>query len=408
MYSIGIDIGTTKICAVLRDIDTGEIVKTEHADNGAFIPSEKEWEKVQRVQTIVSRAFDVIGRIPLENVRSIGVTGQMHGIVYIDKNGKAVSDLYTWQDGRGAEYSALLGSPTGYGSVTHFYNKEHGLVPDEAVSFCAIHDYIVMLLTGREKPLTHSSDAASFGCYDIEKNAFTTDDPFYPEITVGRKIAGYYKNIPVSVAIGDNQAGFIGSGCGEDDVLVNVGTGAQVSMMTDLPLKRGNLIETRPLYDDKYILAGISLCGGRSLALLEKFFRDTVYLAGFDGSRSLFETIDRMLEYKEDTTLEFDNRFDGTRADSSIRGSISNISTENFTPADFAAGCVKGMAKELYDLYEKMDFRKTGRIIGSGNGIRKNKALIRYLESYFGMPIVITENSEEAALGAALFGEMCE
>ena len=36
-----------------------------------------------------------------EDIVSIGVTGQMHGIVYVDENGVAVSPLYTWQDGRG-------------------------------------------------------------------------------------------------------------------------------------------------------------------------------------------------------------------------------------------------------------------------------------------------------------------
>ena len=32
---------------------------------------------------------------------SIGLTGQMHGIVYLDREGRCISPLYTWQDGRG-------------------------------------------------------------------------------------------------------------------------------------------------------------------------------------------------------------------------------------------------------------------------------------------------------------------
>ena len=36
-----------------------------------------------------------------EDIAVIGITGQMHGIVYTDCNGMAISPLYTWQDGRG-------------------------------------------------------------------------------------------------------------------------------------------------------------------------------------------------------------------------------------------------------------------------------------------------------------------
>ena len=32
------------------------------------------------------------------DAEQIGLTGQMHGIVYLDRNGKSVSPLYTWQD----------------------------------------------------------------------------------------------------------------------------------------------------------------------------------------------------------------------------------------------------------------------------------------------------------------------
>ena len=35
------------------------------------------------------------------DIERIGVTGQMHGILYLDGEGNAVSPLYTWQDARG-------------------------------------------------------------------------------------------------------------------------------------------------------------------------------------------------------------------------------------------------------------------------------------------------------------------
>ena len=59
-----------------------------------------------------------------ENVCSIGITGQMHGIVYLNASGQAVSPLYTWRDGRGnmpchisrdgKSYAEYLSELTGY------------------------------------------------------------------------------------------------------------------------------------------------------------------------------------------------------------------------------------------------------------------------------------------------------
>ena len=51
--------------------------------------------------------------------------------------------------------------------------------------------------------------------------------------------------------------------------------------------------------------------------------------------------------------------------------------------------------------------RTTGRIatklVGSGNGIRKNKLMQELAEEIFGMPLAIPQYQEEAAYGAALY-----
>ena len=78
----------------------------------------------------------------------------------------------------------------------------------------------------------------------------------------------------VTAAIGDNQAAFLGAvGNREDTGLVNMGTGGQVSMLSRQYFAKDG-IEARPfLGGGTYLLAGASLCGGRSYALLEEFFR---------------------------------------------------------------------------------------------------------------------------------------
>jgi len=207
MKAIGIDIGTTSVCGILIDIDSGKMVDSCTKNSEAFIVTDKEWEKIQSVEKIMSVAMEILNGFMAEDVAVIGVTGQMHGIVYTDKDGNAVSPLYIWQDERGnlpykgITYAKYLNSFSGYGNVTDFYNRENGIRPDEAVSYCTIHDYFVMQLCGLTKPLMHASDAASFGCYDVKENKFNYDCDV--DITADYTIAGAYKGVPVSVAIGD-------------------------------------------------------------------------------------------------------------------------------------------------------------------------------------------------------------
>ena len=61
------------------------------------------------------------------------------------------------------------------------------------------------------------------------------------------------------------------------------------------------------------------------------------------------------------------------------------------------------MANELYRLYLDMDDGKERILTCSGNGIKKNQALMKIVEKTFGMPLTLSPAEEDAALGAALF-----
>lgn len=404
MKAIGIDIGTTSICGVLVNTVSGEIIKSVTKNSEAFITTQNEWEKIQDTQKIIDMAVEIVDSLICDDCTSIGITGQMHGIVYYDKEGKSVSPLYTWQDGRGNQnlengktYSECLGIPSGYGYVTDFYNTKNGIRPEGAVGYCTIHDYFGMVITGNKKAILHSSDAASYGDYDLEKNKFNHE--FYGDITNEFAIIGEYKGIPVSVAIGDNQASVFGALSSDDDILLNIGTGSQISVISDKIIK-GENIEVRPYTNGKYLIVGAALCGGRAYAMLEKFYSDIVYAA--TGERmSMYEVMNNMTS-TSDATIVADTRFSGTRSNPGLKGSLSGITTENFTPGDLKCAFLQGIIKELYDMYECMNVKRTS-LIGSGNGIRKNNALKKTAEDMFGAKMKIPSHMEEAAFGAALF-----
>lgn len=148
MKAIGIDIGTTSVCGVVIDVEKSCVIKSCTKNSHAFLQGCAEWERIQSVEKIISLATEIIdGFIDNETV-VIGVTGQMHGIVYTDPFGKAVSPLYSWQDERGnlpykdATYAKYLNSFSGYGNVTDFFNRENGIKPKNAVSYCTIKNRV--------------------------------------------------------------------------------------------------------------------------------------------------------------------------------------------------------------------------------------------------------------------------
>ena len=407
MKIIGLDIGTTSICGVCVNAENGEILKAVTKANNSFIKSDKSYEKIQNPDEIMETVYSVMEELDVSDASAIGFSGQMHGIVYTDSNGKAVSPLYTWQDERaaaeyknGKSYAQYLGCFAGYGLATDFYNDKNGLVPENAVSLCTIADYAAMCLCGLEKPLVHITNAASLGCFDIKSNRFTVDNPRLPEVTVEFKAVGEYKGIPVCVALGDNQASFIGSVSDAENALINVGTGSQISWLTSTPVE-SITVENRPFDGERLLAAGCALCGGRAFAMLEKLFREIANLVSETDVKSAYKQIDRLLENKTETTLSADCRFCGTRNDPSVRGGIFNISENNFTAAELALSVLNGMADELYQMY-KNGGKKAEKLVCSGNGIRKNAALRRIVSEMFGCEIRIPLFEEEASFGAAL------
>ena len=422
---IGLDIGTTSISAVAAEVSSGALLRSVTVPNDGILPSPDGVSRLQDPVRIVETALGLKESLAAEfsPVAAIGVTGQMHGILYLDRAGRAVSPLYTWQDGRGnlpygkSTYAAHLSTrscyplASGFGLVTHFINREQGLVPSEAVTFCTIQDYIALLLARRKTPLLHASDAASFGCFDLEAHTFDRfameklgfDNAFLPAVTAETAIIGQDGSIPVAAAIGDNQASVLGSLRENADILVNIGTGSQVSAVVSapVPFPAGAV---RPYVDGKFLLAGSPLCGGRAYALLHRFFARCAELFGGDG-RDIYTVMNDMAaEQPEDHSLTVDTRFCGTRNDPALRGALSEISEDNFTPEQLTRSVLWGMTAKLRGLYGEMPLLSpaTG-LVGSGNAVRKNPVLRRYLEEQFNLPLKLPVHREEAAFGAAVF-----
>ena len=97
MKAVGIDIGTTTICGVLMDGETGKLLDSRTLPNDTSIQADddRSWEHLQDPERILGKCREILKSYLdiYSDIVSVGVTGQMHGILYVDRNGKAVSPL---------------------------------------------------------------------------------------------------------------------------------------------------------------------------------------------------------------------------------------------------------------------------------------------------------------------------
>ena len=142
MKIAGLDIGTTSVSGVIIDTETGSQIASRTVPNDTLVRGPA-WMREQNAGRIIEICRNVLEEfyVICPDIQRLGLTGQMHGIVYLDREGKLLGNLINWQDERGnlpykdgLSYAGYLQEKTGYpmstgfGLTTHFYNTVNHLV----------------------------------------------------------------------------------------------------------------------------------------------------------------------------------------------------------------------------------------------------------------------------------------
>jgi sugar (pentulose or hexulose) kinase len=453
----GLDLGTTKLTAIAFDPDRGDVVGRTALPNEANITSaadralgRSEWDANQ----IASRGFDCLRSLlrdlgpRRDELAAIGVTGQQHGTVLVDDDLRPLTPLINWQDRRGNELipgttetwvdraRQLVGDhaiercgcrlQTGFLATILFWLRQQGQLPARGRA-CFVMDLFAAHLAGGRlaceptaagssgvfAPASRTWDVASLAALDI-------DSAWLPPLCEADRPLGLLAPqwvrefdlpgpIPVAPALGDHQASFVGSvGDRAHDVLVNVGTGAQVAVFT--PDRHfAPPVELRPFPLAGNLLSNVGLPGGWSYALLEQFFRQVLRdFAGQEPAGPLFARLNQLAASIPEGSLGLDcvATFAGTRSDPRARGRFTGISPQNFTPAHFTRALLEGMAAGLCDglktVRQQAPHFQPRRLVAAGNGLRENPLLAQLVTREFQLPLVCTHHCEEAAVGCAL------
>ncbi|MFO7956296.1 MAG: FGGY family carbohydrate kinase [Candidatus Brocadiia bacterium] len=451
---IGIDIGTTSICGVALNAG-GELLASARRANDSHVeglPSSRREASPNRVlELCVEVLRDVTERLRETGLRpvSVGLAGQMHGGLVLGDGLEPLTNFITWQDERAGE-EVGDGGPTfleqfmesadeqavadtgcrpstGYLGLTLYWMNCTQSLPEGARGAAFIHDWVAAKLCGNA-PVTSPGNAASTGLFNVRAGeweprllavAGIAADLLPPVLEAGTPMGtlcpemaeatGLTGDTTVHTPLGDNQASVLASlSSWRDQVVVNVGTGGQVSAVTDRFIATPDL-EARPFVDGRMLCCGASLRGGAALDYLAHHYRRVLESIG-DAGLSQAAVLDRLVELAREAPggadgLIVEPFFGGRRADSSARGRVGGMTDANNTPGHWARAFIEGIVAELGSYYRAMKeegLAERSLLVGSGNGMRLNDVMRDAAVGAFCMPAVLPAWQEESACGAAL------
>jgi len=424
---IGIDIGTTNITLMAVSLDAQEVPSCTSRPNRRIDTGEP-YAYAQDPHAIELAVRELMGELK-EPIASICVTGQVHGILYYDRSGAAVSPLYTWLDQRAMEVfdnqssqQALFEQsgwhlPSGYGLLAHYANRRLGKVPQNAAGFCGIIEYITSRLIGTTLSAADPSCLGTYGGFNPVTETFdrgllnevlgASDAPFlsasHPFAIAGETPDG----VPVVYGVGDNQAGFFGMvSSWQQSALISIGTSGQISLFSrssDCP----STMELRPFLGEGYLHVGATLTAGKAYETMHTLFTEIIRSSGVEiEDETVFALMKEAAQSTGESSLTVDPRFTGSRVDPAVRGSITNITLDNLSMGEFVLATIDGIVDELRafgrDAEDTMKAHQS--IIATGSAIRKNHLFRQALAQQFNLPAITAEIDDGAGFGAALIG----
>ncbi|MEZ5391888.1 MAG: FGGY family carbohydrate kinase [Bryobacterales bacterium] len=440
--ALALDLGTTSLGAVAIDRN-GAVRGRVQRPNRAHLRGLVSGHAEQDPATLFDDALDALralARCLDGEPASLGLTGQMHGVLLAGPANEPLTPLISWQDRRAgvAGLEAFLAfcsagdleragcrPALGYGGVTLHALASAGKLPQGEWVAATVADWIGAKLADAQ-PRMDPSQAAALGLFDVVANdwnpnllaAAGTSREHLPRIATSGAVlggltaaaaraTGLPQRLPVVASIGDNQAAVLGSlPSGEEAYQINIGTGGQVNW--PIPsFERVEAMDTRPLPVGRLMLTGAGVSGGDAYAWVERTV--STWLEAFGVVRSPEAIYDRLAELA--LALPDDNGvlvarpvFRGSRRRPTERGSFQGVTFENFTPGHVARAVLEGIAAGLYEFVESAGAAApaAARIIATGNAVRRNPLLVAALERRFGLPVFTPLHREEAAYGAAL------
>jgi len=437
-FLLGIDLGTQSVKAAVLD-DQGRMRSAAQAEYPILTPrvgwAEQEPQAWWRATCHTTQEAIAGAGVGAGEIAAVGLSGQMHGTVCIDREGNPVRPAIIWADGRSAaevdemraeigreRLARLTANPlaTGFMAATLRWLLRHESdTLWRTASVLLPKDYIRLRLT--RQIATDVTDAASTLLFDVAGRRWSDEmvslvgiDPaLLPRVVESHEVCGTVTRhasrdtgIPVHAPVvaggGDQPVSAVGNGVLEPGVLLStIGTGGQLfsplaEPAFDPELRTHTFCHAVP---GRWFAMGAILSAGLCL----RWLRDQVF-GGFGLDYAALSEAAGEVEPGAEGLL-FLPYLLGERTphmDARARGVFFGLALRH-DRRHMVRAVMEGVAFAMRDSLEI--FRSMGvstrRIVAAGGGARS--ALWQQIQAdVFGSPLVGVATQEPAARGAAI------
>lgn len=445
-YLLGIDIGTTGSKAVLIETN-GDVITHTTTEYPMIVPahgwSEQKPEHWWNATIKSIRKVIKDSGIEPKNIIGIGLTGQMHGLVLLNRNNKVLRPCILWNDQRTVKECSVITQRIGKDRMIQISGKPvltsftaskilwvknnepeiykkiaHILLPKDYVRYCLTREYGMDV-----------ADASGTCLFDVRKRQWSEEiiaklnikKEWFVPVFESAEICGYVNKdsgratglesgIPVVCGAGDQAAQAIGTGIyAPGTVSVTIGTSGVVFAAIDEYQidKTGRLHTYCHAIPGLWHLMGVMLSAGASL----RWFKDTFYKQEIiRAKREKIEIYDLITQEANripagSEGLIFLPYLSGERTpypDPYARGVFFGISLKH-SRAHMVRAVIEGITFGLRDCLELLKSLgiRFNRVRVSGGGA-KSMLWRRIMADVFDLDIITVNTTQGAALGAAI------
>lgn len=445
-YLLGIDLGTSGTKTVLFDTNGKEIAS--HTVEYPIIQVKNGWAEqdpnlwwsatVETIQAVLKES-----KISPSDLKGIGISGQMHGLVLLDQNGQVLRHAIIWCDGRTSEeckeITETIGAErlieitanpalTGFTAGKILWVRKHeGDLFQKVKQILLPKDYIQYKLTGIFA--TEVSDASGMNLLDMKTRNWSNEifekldlDPsLFPKVhesvdvigTITEEISnitGLSTETLVVAGAGDNAAAAVGMAVvTEGSAFTTIGTSGVVFAHSDSISidPKGRVHTFCAAVPDGYTIMSCTLSAGLSL----KWMRDTLCeLEKILAEDSPTDAYDLMTELAETSPiganrLLFLPYLMGERSpilDEKARACFIGLSAMH-KKADMIRAVMEAVMysqKHCLEVLQEMNVCPTTMLACGGGG---NSAFWRQMMAdMFQCPVARAVNTQGPALGVAI------
>ncbi len=434
-YLLGIDLGTSSLKSILISEDgqtkalSSRTYQFSSPQNGYAEQDPREWWEAccKTVREILIHA-----NVMNDDVKGLSFSGQMHGMVMLDRNFQIIRPAILHCDARSYvqvewmkqkiginKIKQIIMNPiyTGFLVPSILWVKDNEPENFEKIQYVMLpKDYLKFRMTGVIS--TDYSDASATLAFDIKKNCWSEEvlncigiskdifpqcyEASAPAETVCREAAeetGLSEKTVVVVGAGDQIMQGIGNGTiKENQSSVNIGTSGQVSFQSRQPMLNESLnTNTFCSYKKgRWFTMGAIMNAGLSYKWLNSLFEDTDY-------DSMNRKIDQVRPGSGGVIfLPYLNGERTPHLNPNISGAFVGLNVKT-RREELSRAVMEGVSFALNQCIEICEGLglKADSMIASG-GATKSTPWLQIQADIYNLPLKVAETEEQASLGAAI------